>query len=150
MLVFIHVNSGLLGAGEEYGVLQPMYNTAHMFKEREILEFLEKIHRLTHTLDVFIRNLRLGDAVLGIGIAVILIVKDLDRGIVAYLVAAHILDIELYGTLAHDIFLALILTERLGTGGDKIVQSPQACGVPQTLINSLITDQGIFVSSHNS
>ena len=127
-----------------------MQHPIHLLEERKILELLEELHRLTHFLDILIRDFRFGNTIVRVGIAVILIVKDLDRGIVAYLVAAHILDIELYGTLAHDIFLALILTERLGTGGDKIVQSPQPCGVPQTLINSLITNQGIFVSSHNS
>ena len=97
-----------------------------MLKEREILEFLKKIHRLAHTLDVFIGNFRLGDAVLGIGIAVILIVKDLYGGIVSDLITTHILNIKLYGTLTDDTILAFILAKCVGTGIDKIVYRPKA------------------------
>ena len=64
----------------------------------------------------------------------ILALVDDDGGIVAQLVAAHHLDVELYGSLAHEGFFTFILVESLGTGLDKHIEGPSAGFVLQTLL----------------
>ena len=103
-----------------------MDNSTHVLEEGKILEFFEKLHRLTHPLDVLIGDLCLGDTVVRLSIAVILVIEYLYRGIVADLIAAHILNIKLYGTLAYHTVFTFVFGKCLCTGLDKGIYRPKA------------------------
>lgn len=74
----------------------------------------------------------------------IFVFLDYDGSVVAQFVRAHHLDVALNGAAGDVLISALILTEGVGTGVDEVLQRPPAVVVAEAVVNSLVTDQGVF------
>ena len=104
----------------------------------------EHFHCLAHLLDVLGGQGRLSDGEVRVLVDVVLVVDDLDRRVVAQLVRAHHLDVELDGAARDALVAALVLVEGLRALLDEVFQGPPPVVVLEAAVDGLIADQGIL------
>ena len=113
-------------------------------------ELTQRVDDFAKAAEVLHAEGRVGDGVPGISVAVVLPLVDLDRGVVAELVGAHELEVELDGALGDVYLAALVLVERVGDRGDKVVEGVAAPGVAEAAVEGPVPEEGVAIGGQES
>lgn len=112
------------------------YGVDRRGKLGKYLELAQDIERHVQSIQSFVIKRKMGYAVVGIGIFIILVVTHHYRSIVSQTVTAHQRQIILECTSAHRIAPALKLGQSVSAGLDQIIDCSASVMILQTLVNS--------------
>ena len=101
-------------------VVQAVYNFFQFSELRKSAQLFKHGNCFCHRLHVEVGDGRVGDAEFRIGIRVVLVVCDDDRGVVAEFFASHVLDVDLNGALAYSVHVAFVLVQGIGAGVNQV------------------------------
>ena len=133
-------------------VLHSVDHIAHLREEVEILKLPQHAHSLLHHLVIPLRQRQIGDGVVGVGITVVLLFINLNRGIVSVAVAAHHLQIQLNRPFG-DVPDPFIVVQRKGATRARVGEVgiiPGSQGTCSYIVEGLGNENSFLSCSHGA